>query len=86
MEHLQVLCAFKIHITNGFFTQEIRPLSEITDWTINAFVSLQYLTPEMPPLDGRHQMQITLISYSYSFLFIYFIPCGDKIDIKLVTA
>ncbi len=34
MEYLQVHCAFKIHITNGFFSHEIMPLSEITDWTI----------------------------------------------------
>ncbi len=34
MEHLQVLCAFKIHITDGFlFSHKIRPLSEITDLT-----------------------------------------------------
>ena len=33
MVHLQVLCAFKIHITDGFFSCKIRPLSEITDST-----------------------------------------------------
>ncbi len=35
MEHLQVLYAFKIHITDRFFfSHKIRPLSEITDSTI----------------------------------------------------
>ncbi len=33
VKNLQVLCAFKIHITNKFFSKKIRPLSELTDWT-----------------------------------------------------
>ncbi len=34
IEDLQVLCAFKIHVTDIFFSHKIRPLSEITYSTI----------------------------------------------------